>query len=233
MSSCGSRRWGRWSRLTAGIGSPSQLRGAFGTSLIQATDLLTVSIAVLPDLAGDDTFTFGGDVLTVWRAERHAAGVAWRVLCQRQEPNDVPEQSRLMVGPARHVAGRRGRPDPRLRALEQPGEPPPRLVPGPGGPLGRAGWQCRLMRSAACSRSTSTAGSCSPSCSAISATRHCAIARWRSSAICSACCQRKCALASALPCRPCDRSRQMPRTRAALAGQTPGLRNAAVSNARV
>jgi hypothetical protein len=63
--------------------SPDQLRDAFGTGLIQATDVLTVPIAVLPDLAADDTFTVGGDVLTVQHAERDAAGVAWRVLCQR------------------------------------------------------------------------------------------------------------------------------------------------------
>lgn len=63
--------------------SPDQLRDAFGTGLIQATDVLTVPIAVLPDVAAGDTFTLGPEVLTVQHAERDAAGVAWRVLCQR------------------------------------------------------------------------------------------------------------------------------------------------------
>ena len=63
--------------------SPDQLRDAFGTGLIQATDVLTVPIAALPDLAAGDTFTLGGEILTVQHAERDAAGVAWRVLCQR------------------------------------------------------------------------------------------------------------------------------------------------------
>ncbi len=63
--------------------SPDQLRDAFGTGLIQASDVLSVPIAVLPDLTTGDTFTLGADILTVQHAERDAAGVAWRVLCQR------------------------------------------------------------------------------------------------------------------------------------------------------
>jgi hypothetical protein len=63
--------------------SPDQLRDAFGTSLIQATDVLTVPTAVLPEVLAGDVFTLGTDVLTVQHAERDAAGVAWRVLCQR------------------------------------------------------------------------------------------------------------------------------------------------------
>ncbi len=63
--------------------SPDQLRDAFGTSLIQATDVLTVPIAALPLPEAGDTFTLGSEVLTVQHAERDAAGVAWRVLCQR------------------------------------------------------------------------------------------------------------------------------------------------------
>ncbi|WP_372624963.1 hypothetical protein [Falsiroseomonas sp.] len=63
--------------------SPDQLRDAFGTALIQATDVLTVPVAVLPEILAGDVFTLGGEVLTVQHAERDAAGMAWRVLCQR------------------------------------------------------------------------------------------------------------------------------------------------------
>ncbi len=63
--------------------SPDQLRDGFGTTLVQATDVLTVPIAVLPTVEPGDAFTLGGDILTVQHAERDAAGVAWRVLCQR------------------------------------------------------------------------------------------------------------------------------------------------------
>jgi hypothetical protein len=63
--------------------SPDQLRDAFGTTLIQATDILTVPIAVLPEITAGDVFAIGKDTLTVQHAERDAAGVAWRVLCQR------------------------------------------------------------------------------------------------------------------------------------------------------
>jgi hypothetical protein len=63
--------------------APDQLRDAFGTTLVQATDVLTVPIAVLPDVQAGDVFSLGADTLTVQHAERDAAGVAWRVLCQR------------------------------------------------------------------------------------------------------------------------------------------------------
>ena len=63
--------------------APDQLRDAFGTTLVQATDVLTVPIAVLPTIEPGDVFTLGTDILTVQHAERDAAGVAWRVLCQR------------------------------------------------------------------------------------------------------------------------------------------------------
>lgn len=63
--------------------SPDRLGDAFGTSVIQASDVLTVAIAVLPAANADDTFTLGTDVLTVQHAERDAAGIAWRVFCRR------------------------------------------------------------------------------------------------------------------------------------------------------
>ena len=63
--------------------SPDRVADAFGTEILSATDILSVAIAALPDLAADDTFTLGPDLLTVTHAERDAAGIAWRVLCQR------------------------------------------------------------------------------------------------------------------------------------------------------
>ena len=63
--------------------APDRLGDAFGTNVIQASDVLTVAIAVLPAVEADDTFTLGADTLTVQHAERDAAGVAWRVFCQR------------------------------------------------------------------------------------------------------------------------------------------------------
>ncbi|WP_372623403.1 hypothetical protein [Falsiroseomonas sp.] len=63
--------------------SPDQLRDGFGTGLIQATDVLTVPTAAVPEILAGDVFSLGAEVLTVQHAERDAAGVAWRVLCQR------------------------------------------------------------------------------------------------------------------------------------------------------
>ena len=63
--------------------SPDRVADAFGTEILSATDILSVPIAVLPDLAAGDRFALGPDLLTVSHAERDAAGIAWRVLCQR------------------------------------------------------------------------------------------------------------------------------------------------------
>jgi hypothetical protein len=63
--------------------SPDRVVDAFDTSVLRATDVLTVAIAALPGLAAGDTFQIGPDLLTVDSAARDAAGVAWRVLCQR------------------------------------------------------------------------------------------------------------------------------------------------------
>ncbi len=63
--------------------APDRLGDAFGTNLIQASDVLTVAIAVLPSIEPDDTFTLGAATLTVQHAERDAAGIAWRVFCRR------------------------------------------------------------------------------------------------------------------------------------------------------
>jgi len=63
--------------------SPDRLADAFGTTLVQVTDVLTVAVAALPAIEAGDTFALGAEVLTVQHAERDAAGIAWRVLCQR------------------------------------------------------------------------------------------------------------------------------------------------------
>ncbi|WP_149539304.1 head-tail joining protein [Siccirubricoccus phaeus] len=63
--------------------SPDRVGDAFGTEILSATDILSVAIAALPDLAAGDSFALGPDLLTVTHAERDASGTAWRVLCQR------------------------------------------------------------------------------------------------------------------------------------------------------
>lgn len=63
--------------------SPDRLGDAFGTGLVQATDVLAIAVAALPAVEAGDTFTLGTEVLTVQHAERDAAGAAWRVLCRR------------------------------------------------------------------------------------------------------------------------------------------------------
>ena len=63
--------------------SPDRVADAFGTEVLSATDILSVTIATLPDLAAGDSFALGADLLTVTHAERDASGTAWRVLYQR------------------------------------------------------------------------------------------------------------------------------------------------------
>ncbi|MBX6747495.1 hypothetical protein CR162_16335 [Pseudoroseomonas rhizosphaerae] len=63
--------------------SPDRVADAFGTGILQATDILSVAVAALPGLAAGDSFALGPDLLTVTHAERDASGTAWRVLCQR------------------------------------------------------------------------------------------------------------------------------------------------------
>ncbi|PWS34419.1 hypothetical protein DFH01_25730 [Falsiroseomonas bella] len=63
--------------------SPDRVADAFGTEILSATDILSVAIAQLPDLAAGDSFALGPDLLAVTHAERDASGTAWRVLCQR------------------------------------------------------------------------------------------------------------------------------------------------------
>lgn len=75
--------------------SPDRVASAFETAVIQATDVLTVAVADLPDLIAGDSVTIGSDVLIVTHAERDgfparsragvpAIGVAWRVYCRRE-----------------------------------------------------------------------------------------------------------------------------------------------------
>jgi hypothetical protein len=63
--------------------SPDRMADAFGTEVITASDILSLAIATLPDIAAGDSFAIGADLLTVRHAERDATGTAWRVLCQR------------------------------------------------------------------------------------------------------------------------------------------------------
>ena len=63
--------------------SPDRLADAFGTEVISASDILSLAIATLPDIAAGDSFAIGADLLTVRHAERDATGTAWRIFCQR------------------------------------------------------------------------------------------------------------------------------------------------------
>ena len=63
--------------------SPDRMADAFGTEVISASDILSLAIATLPEVAAGDSFSIGNEVLTVRHAERDATGTAWRVLCQR------------------------------------------------------------------------------------------------------------------------------------------------------
>ncbi len=63
--------------------SPDRVADAFGTEILSTTDILSVAIAQLPDLAAGDSFAIGPDLLTATHAERDASSTAWRVLCQR------------------------------------------------------------------------------------------------------------------------------------------------------
>jgi hypothetical protein len=61
--------------------SPDRMADPFGTEVISASDILSLAIATLPNIASGDTFSIGGEVLTVRHAERDATGTAWRVFC--------------------------------------------------------------------------------------------------------------------------------------------------------
>jgi len=63
--------------------SPDRMADAFGTEMISASDILSLAIATLPNIAAGDSFSISGEVLTVRHAERDATGTAWRVFCQR------------------------------------------------------------------------------------------------------------------------------------------------------
>ena len=63
--------------------APDRLGDAFGTTVVRATDVLSVATAALPAVEAGDTFLVGTDLLTVLHAERDAAGVAWRLPCRR------------------------------------------------------------------------------------------------------------------------------------------------------
>jgi len=63
--------------------SPDQVLSSFSVGAITATDMLSVPVAVLPDIQAGDRFQVGDDSLTVQSALRDATGIAWRIACQR------------------------------------------------------------------------------------------------------------------------------------------------------
>ena len=65
--------------------SPDQVASAFDSSVITATDILSVPVAVLPSVERGDRFVLGPEILIVQSARRDATGTAWRVACQREE----------------------------------------------------------------------------------------------------------------------------------------------------
>jgi hypothetical protein len=65
--------------------SPDQIVSAFDSSVITATDMLSVPVAVLPSIERGDRFVLGPEILIVQSARRDATGTAWRVACQREE----------------------------------------------------------------------------------------------------------------------------------------------------
>lgn len=65
--------------------SPDQVASAFDSSVITATDILSVPVALLPDIERGDRFALGPEILIVQSARRDATGTAWRVACQREE----------------------------------------------------------------------------------------------------------------------------------------------------
>lgn len=65
--------------------SPDQVASAFDSSVITATDILSVPVAGLADIARGDRFLLGPEILIVQSARRDATGTAWRVACQREE----------------------------------------------------------------------------------------------------------------------------------------------------
>lgn len=63
--------------------APDQELSTFSVGAIMATDILSVPVAALPDVQPGDHFLVGGDTLSVQSALRDAAGIAWRITCQR------------------------------------------------------------------------------------------------------------------------------------------------------
>ena len=63
--------------------APDRITSRFDTEIISASDILSLPIALLPDLAPGDSFAIGADLLTVSHATRDGSGTAWRVYCQR------------------------------------------------------------------------------------------------------------------------------------------------------
>jgi hypothetical protein len=65
--------------------APDVTEQAFGTGIVQATDVLSVAVADLPSLAIGDTFTLAdASVLTVVsQPMRDVTQTTWQVMCRR------------------------------------------------------------------------------------------------------------------------------------------------------
>lgn len=63
--------------------SPDVMDQAFGTSIIQATDVVTVQAALVPGLGPGDIFEIAAQSLVVTHVVRDVVGATWKVFCRR------------------------------------------------------------------------------------------------------------------------------------------------------
>jgi len=65
--------------------APDATEQAFGTGIVQATDVLSVAVADLPDVAIGDVFILadGAELTVVSQPMRDVTQTAWQVMCRR------------------------------------------------------------------------------------------------------------------------------------------------------
>ena len=65
--------------------APDATEQAFGTSIVQATDVLSVAVADLPAVAIGDVFILadGAELTVVSQPMRDVTQTAWQVMCRR------------------------------------------------------------------------------------------------------------------------------------------------------
>ena len=65
--------------------APDAVEQAFGTGIVQATDVLSVAVADLPDVAIGDVFILadGAELTVVSQPMRDVTQTAWQVMCRR------------------------------------------------------------------------------------------------------------------------------------------------------